>query len=516
MKHCPRALLALALLALPSPAQGATRPDRWLEVRSPHFVVIANGGEEQARRVSGQFERVRTLLRRALGSGRADLRDDARDDPRDPVVVLAVNSQDSLRELLPQFWERKGQRPVAAYWGGPYRHHIVLRVDTSDRERDRRVLHEYVHMLTHANIPDLPAWLDEGLSEFWGTARVDDEAVEIGRPAAGHLRLLRSRRAWIPLAELLAMKRAPDARDAQRLSLFYAESWALTHYVMLGGSSIALELAPSSYVERLGQGASPVEAAALAFGNLSQLEPALEAYVHAGRFRAVRMEIPQPQGAPADPHDGVALRIRALSPAASLAVRAGFLLDGERPAAALPLLTEALRLDPTETSVLEALGRFHFQRNSPVEAARWFDRAIASGSASHLAYFYRAILAGTGPGLVAGEEEVRAEAHLQRAINLEPEFAQAYVRLAELYAQDAGRLEEALPLLRRATEIEPDNAAYWVNLGRLLLQLQRVEEAQAAGQQGLAVVRAASSRGLVEAFLREFEPATQDDERPGS
>lgn len=504
-------LLTLALLALPGPAQGATRPDRWLEARSPHFVVISNGGEEQARRVSRQFERVRALLRGALASGR----DDLRDDPRDPVVVLAVNKEDSLRELLPQFWERKGQRPVAAYWGGPYRHHIVLRVDASDRERDRRVLHEYVHMLTHANIPDLPAWLDEGLSEFWGTALVEDEAVEIGRPAARHLKVLRARRSWIPLDELLAMERAPDARDSQRLSLFYAQSWALIHYVMLGGSSTALELAPSNYVGRLGQGASPVEAGALAFGNVSQLERALTAYVHAGRFRAVRMEIPQPQGAPADQHEGVELRIRALSPAESLAVRAGFLVDGERPAAALPLLAEALRLDPTETSVLEALGCFHFQQNNPVEAARWFDRAIESGSASHLAYFYRAILAGPAPGLVAGEDVVRAEGLLRRAIDLNAEFAPAYVQLADLYGQSAGRMEEALSLMRRATELEPDNAAYWVDRGRLLLRLHRVEEAQAAGQQGLAVVRAASARELVEAFLREFEPATRDDERPG-
>jgi hypothetical protein len=43
----------------------------------------------------------------------------------------------------------------------------VLRVDAPDRERSRRVLHEYVHLLTHANVPDLPAWLDEGISEFW-------------------------------------------------------------------------------------------------------------------------------------------------------------------------------------------------------------------------------------------------------------------------------------------------------------------------------------------------------------
>ena len=99
-----------------------------------------------------------------------------------------------------------------------------------------------------------------------------------------------------------------------------------------------------------------------------------------------------------------------------------------------------------------------------------------------------------------------AVGHLQHAISLNPRFAPAYVRLADLYVQDASRLEEALPLLRRATEIEPDNAAYWVDLGRLLVRLHRLEEAQAAGQQGLAVVRAASSRRLVEGFLCEFEP----------
>jgi tetratricopeptide (TPR) repeat protein len=252
------------------------------------------------------------------------------------------------------------------------------------------------------------------------------------------------------------------------------------------------------------------------------------------------MEIPQPEGASADQHEGVELRVRALSPAESLAVRAGFLVDGERPAAALPLLAEALRLDPTETSVLETLGRFHFQQNSPIEAAGWFDRAIESGSASHLAYFYRAILAVPVPDRVAGDgsdrsagrgesEEVvlvRAEDHLQRAIDLNPGFAPAYVRLADLYAQHASRvtklrkpsseerscepreaslLEEALPLMRRATELEPDNAAHWVDLGRLLLRLHRLEEAREAGRQGLAVVRAASSRELVEAFLRELE-----------
>ena len=51
--------VALALLALPGSAPGGTKPDRWLEVRSPHFVVISNAGEEQARDVSQEFERDR-------------------------------------------------------------------------------------------------------------------------------------------------------------------------------------------------------------------------------------------------------------------------------------------------------------------------------------------------------------------------------------------------------------------------------------------------------------------------
>ena len=90
------ALIALALLALPGSVREARQPDRWLEARSRHFVVISNAGEKQARRVSLEFERVRTMLQRALT--------DAPVDVGQPVVVLAVDNEDSLRELLPQFW----------------------------------------------------------------------------------------------------------------------------------------------------------------------------------------------------------------------------------------------------------------------------------------------------------------------------------------------------------------------------------------------------------------------------
>ena len=325
--------------------------------------------------------------------------------------------------------------------------------------------------------------------------------------------------------------------------MFYAESWALAHYVMLGDPSTdldltglgaveapvlhptargavgapVLELAPSEYVERLRERGNPTEAGVLAFGDLSQLERALAGYVHEGRFRALRIPAPQPKVEPSDRDKDLEIRVRALSPAESLAVRAGFLADGERPAAALPLLREALAADPHEPSALETLGYFHFQQNNAVEAAGWFDRAIESGRATYLAYFYRAILAGpvlnqgagaepVGSVRRAGDEMARVEDYLRRAIDLNPGFAESYVRLADLYAQEVGLLEEALPLVRRATELEPDNAAYWLDLGKLLLRLHRSDEARKVGRHGLAVASwSTSSRELLEAFLAGLE-----------
>jgi tetratricopeptide (TPR) repeat protein len=307
------------------------------------------------------------------------------------------------------------------------------------------------------------------------------------------LNVLRGRRSWIPLDTLLAMERPPDARNARELSLFYAQSWALTHYLMMGGSSIDLDLMASGYAEPL------------ASGDLPQLEHGLDAYVRSGRFRALRLSL-LPAVAESNDEEDPGITVRTVSPAESLVVRARFLLDGERPAAALPLLTEALRLDPNRTSVLEALGYFHFQQNNPIEAAGWFDRAIASRSAGYLAYYYRAILAGSVPTSAPGGAPVPAEDHLRRVIELNPGFAPAYARLANFHAREAGRPEEALRLLRQATALEPGDASHWLNLGRLLLELDRPGEARNAGEQGLAAARSTRSRELLHAFLRELKP----------
>jgi tetratricopeptide (TPR) repeat protein len=467
--------VVVALLAVfGSPAEA--RRDPWIQVHSPRFVVTSNASEEQARRVARDFERARTMLERTLAN--------VRFDSGQPIVILAVDGQDSLRELMPQFWEQKGERPAGAYWGGPYRHCIAMRVDVPAREQFRLALHEYLHLLTHTNVPDLPPWLDEGLSEFWGMADVRDNAVEIGRAEPNHVKLLTGQRPWIPLEELLGLEKVPEARDKHRLSLFYAESWALVEYLMMRPNG-DLTLRP-----------------AVDFANLLQLAPVLSDYVRRERFGARLLAIPRwPESADGRRDD--ALTARVLPPARSLALRAGCLADGLRPAAARPLLAAALRADSGEPSVLETLGYLDFEQNQAAEAAGWFDRAIASGSASHLAYFYRAVLAGSVPDLTGSAEPVLEDDYLKRAIELAPGFTPAYVRLADLYERRGDR-QEALRLMKRATELEPENAAYWADLGNLLIRSSRSTEAREAGERGLEKAGSARSRELLQAFLRSL------------
>ncbi len=472
-------------------AQNGRVGDRWFETAGPGFIVISDG-EANARAAAHTLEDIRALLRSAMGTAHAE--------PRTPVLVVAVNTERSFRELLPPFGARRGRRLAAAYWKGPHRHNVVVRVDSSEDEVGRRLLHEYVHLLTAEQVPDAPAWLNEGLSEFWAASTGGGAYLRVGAPPPNHLKRLRAH-AWIPMHELLAIERAPDSNNQRKLDLFYAQSWALTHYLMLGRGNRGddLPLAPSSYVEQLRKGADPVAAAEALLGTPLQLQRRLREYVRTNAFRPVQLAA---EGASRQPD----LTVRVLPAAESLAVRATVLLDGQRHGAARPLLEEALRLDAHQPLALETMGRLHFQENDPTEAARWFDRAILYGSAGHLVYYYRAVVwAAAGGNSKTLANPSGPEHLLGRAIELNSRFAPAYARLANLYSQGGVGLEAVLPLMRRATELEPENASYWVELGSVLSRLHRSGEAREALKQGLAQSRSARGRRLLELALADLE-----------
>src|SRR5689334_345456 len=116
------ALLVLAWISSTGVFAAADANLGWTEVRSPHFTVVSNAGEKEARRVADQFEQVRVLFHAALPNLRVD--------PAQPVVILAAKNEATMKALLPEHWEAKGQvHPGGIYQPGEDKHYVVLRLD---------------------------------------------------------------------------------------------------------------------------------------------------------------------------------------------------------------------------------------------------------------------------------------------------------------------------------------------------------------------------------------------------
>jgi tetratricopeptide (TPR) repeat protein len=90
-------------------------------------------------------------------------------------------------------------------------------------------------------------------------------------------------------------------------------------------------------------------------------------------------------------------------------------------------------------------------------------------------------------------------------LELNPQFAPAYSALARLYARTAGKLPEALSLAQVAAGLEPGRFAYQQNVGAILLQLNRVDEALTFAQRALAVASEPGERAQADAFLSNVQ-----------
>ena len=96
------------------------------------------------------------------------------------------------------------------------------------------VHHEYVHLLVNLNFEKMPVWFNEGLAEYWGDTVVESGQVSKGRPIHGHLWLLREH-ARLPTDTLLTVEVGfPHYTRRDKASIFYAQSWALVHYLFFG------------------------------------------------------------------------------------------------------------------------------------------------------------------------------------------------------------------------------------------------------------------------------------------
>jgi tetratricopeptide (TPR) repeat protein len=152
-------------------------------------------------------------------------------------------------------------------------------------------------------------------------------------------------------------------------------------------------------------------------------------------------------------------------------------LQLERPVEAIPLLEAALRIRPTDADALYQAGLAYQAAEQPQTALERFHAAVRlvpdfveayQGMASIYAELDQPDHENYALGMVAfSRRDYRVAArHLEKAVDALPDFAPAHLGLGLAYER-LGELEDALPPIRQALELDPNDFATQQAIGRI-------------------------------------------------
>jgi tetratricopeptide (TPR) repeat protein len=434
-------------------------PARWIETRSAHFIVLSDASEKDARRIASQFERMHLVFHTLFPT--------SGDDTELPITVIAVKDKKGLQALEPAAYLAKNQMDLAGFFlRATDKNYILIRLDAHQSHAYSTVYHEYTHYMLRKADQWLPLWLNEGLAQFYENTDIDDKTAWLGETNPEELRYLK-RNDMLPIETLLTIDaRSPFYHDEDKGSIFYSESWALTHYLIVS-DRIQGTHRVHDYCELLAHGEDSVTAARHAFGDLKALQAGLNDYVMQQKFMYFMMPA---QLAAKD----ATFEVRPLSAAQADAVRADVLAYTGRNEDARMLLQTVLRDDQENVLAHETMGYLAYRAGDIDGARSWYGDAIELDSHSYLAQYYSATLALHSEG---DTEDGQIESNLRSAIRLNPEFAPAYDELAMLFALRHRNLDEAHALNLRAIELEPGRLVYRLNCAEVLAEQRQFAEA---------------------------------------
>jgi len=464
------------------------KTDEWMEVRTPHFVVVTNASEKQARHVADQFERMRFVFHKAFPNAHVD--------PGSPIVVLALKDKKGFQALEPEAYLAKGQLQLAGlFLRAPDKNYVLLRLDAEGEHPYSTVYHEYTHLLVSRAEEWLPLWLNEGLAQFYENTDIHDKEVLLGQPSAGSIYLLQQNK-LLPLPILFTVdNKSPYYHEENKGSMFYAESWALTHYLWVKDYQDKTDRI-SAYAKLVSAHVDPVTAASTAFGDLKKLQSNLESYLRSGigYFKL-------PGGTDVDDS---AFTVRPLTLPAADAVRADFLAYNQRFGDARALLDRVLHDDPNNVSAHETMGFLAFRDGKLDDAQRWYGQAVQLDSQSYLAHYYFAAIA-MREGMPSAQRQDQIEASLKAATKLNPSFAPAFDQLAMFYGMGHKNLEEAHTASLMAVQLDPSNVGFRINVANVLMQMERPKDAIAVLQNALKLATTPGQTAMIQSQIESMQ-----------
>jgi tetratricopeptide (TPR) repeat protein len=442
MRRVTLLAICFCFLLLHAPARTSAK-EHWVRVRSRNFLLVGNVNEKEIRRVALHLEQFREAITRLFPQTNSH--------SAVPTTVVIFGSERSYRPFKPK-------ASTAGYFqSGPDVNYLTLTTELQgDQDPISVILHEYSHLLMNNVNRKVPTWFGEGLAECYSTFNISkDRKVVLGGSIASHVRLLRQK-SLLPLKTLFQVDtQSPYYNEQGKKSLFYAQSWALTHYLLLGhGGRRAAQL--NKFVGLVSENVPLDQTFQQSFDTtFTSMENELRDYIRVGRFPVVAAALETKLGFASELQSGV------LTEAEAQAYLGDLLLHCDRPESEA-YLRRALALDPNLAMAHASLGMLQAQQGKHEEARRSLERAVAISPDSYLIrYNYAYVISRAGSDLNGIVTAYTAEVadtmrkQLRKAIELKPDFLESYDLLAFVNLVTNYELDESIGLLNRAIAKSP-------------------------------------------------------------
>src|SRR5215217_9242954 len=417
----------LCLFVVISQQSTVAAKDTWVSVRTKNFFLLGNAGEKDIKRVGLKLEQFREVFTRLFPSMRFNT--------PVPTTVVVFKSDSSYGPFKP------GPNVAGYFQPGSDVNYITLTTEVRGEQDPFSVIfHEYTHLLAENTFKDVPLWFNEGLAEYYSTFKItEDQKLALGTAIGNHVFLLRESK-MLPLRTLFEVDyKSPHYNETNKAGIFYAQSWALMHYLIIGKAGKVEQL--GKFMELRSAQVPLDQAFQQAFGTSFELmEKELREYVKKDRYAVLTVrfqhKIELGNNAPATP----------LTEAEAQAYLGDLLLHSHREDA-YTYLQKALELDPNLTMAHASLGMAYFREGKINEAHASLERAVAANSQNCLAhYYYALVLSGAETGVATAypaDVVAKIRDHLQKTIALRPDYPESYKLLAFVSLVTGERVDEA-------------------------------------------------------------------------
>jgi tetratricopeptide (TPR) repeat protein len=443
-------LLSSVLLTV----QVAAAKETWTSITSKNFTVVGNASEGEMRKVTMRLEQFRQAV--------SVLFTNAKIESRVPTTVVLFKSHNSFKPFKPKY-KGKTKENVGGYFiSGGDLNYIVLTTETGGASPYEIIFHEYEHFILANNMRRAPAWLHEGLAEFVSTLATSDneQKVRLGTPIARHVYTLRQNSA-IPLKTFFNVDHlSPQYNESDKVGIFYAQSWALIHYLMLGNNG-ARRPQLTRFINGLNGDLSVEENFRQSFQtDYGKIENELRGYLRKETYPVLEFTLGKPLELA---KDAVSTRMTE----AEVEYHLGdLLLRSLRLDEAAERLQKSVALDADYAPARVSLGLARLRQGRRVEAQKILRDALALDPRNPLAHHHYA------SALRADNKLEEAAASYREAITLKPDMTSAHAELGRTY-RDLRRNEEAVEAYNQAIKHAPDEAYLYQSRAYVNLQLGR-------------------------------------------